>query len=232
MSAYLLFCEDPLLCCIICNSICVMYNISEWLHSDHYAGLRFLGQQQLRRQLQLRAAMNISTVFRDLNTMLDCFLEWDDSTGFYFWGFEIGALAGQPYRAATFTTMCSPSSNSSPINSMYTATWGFRERWRSSIWLVFAVKARWDCWYLWDIAIDALLCHGTCPSGIYVAAKTQGIFKKSELPPYTTSWNENRSLRNQPRIDPYQAEGLLYSLWWAYWGQRAPCRYQRIGKCP
>ncbi len=39
--------------------------------------------------------MNISTVSRHLNTMLDWgFLERDNSTGVYFWGLEIVALAG------------------------------------------------------------------------------------------------------------------------------------------
>lgn len=39
--------------------------------------------------------MNISTVSRRLNTMLDCgFLERNDATGFYYLGLEIVALAG------------------------------------------------------------------------------------------------------------------------------------------
>ena len=48
--------------------------------------------------------MNISTVSRHLNTMLDWgYLQRDDATGFYSLGLEIVALAVQPYRTAAST---------------------------------------------------------------------------------------------------------------------------------
>lgn len=50
---------------------------------------------QRTSDIAMKLDMNISTVSRHLNTMLDWgFLERDDSTGFYFPGVEIVALAG------------------------------------------------------------------------------------------------------------------------------------------
>lgn len=50
---------------------------------------------QRTKDIATRLHMNISTVSRHLNTLLDCgFLERDDETGFYYPGLKVIALAG------------------------------------------------------------------------------------------------------------------------------------------
>ena len=54
-----------------------------------------LAPEQRTSDIANKLHMNISTVSRHLNTMLDWnFLERDDSTGYYSLGLEIVALAG------------------------------------------------------------------------------------------------------------------------------------------
>ena len=88
-----------------------------------------LAPEQRTSDIANKLHMNISTVSRHLNTMLDWnFLERDDSTGYYSLGLEIVALAGAAL-AALLAGIGSANCNSCLISTASTAIWECPVQW-------------------------------------------------------------------------------------------------------